>query len=95
MAIFTRRPHDFAPERLWTVGPEALTWKDDKGKGRLASANLAKLRLACTPTRVKKNRFLRSLKSVDGHSLPIGKETYRGRADFENCSTLFREGVQP
>jgi hypothetical protein len=93
MTTYTQRPHAFASERLWMAGPEALTWKDDKGEGRLAYADLAEVRLAYAPTRVQKNRFLLSLKSVEGSPLHIGNESYRGLADFEDRSAAFRDFV--
>lgn len=91
LSLYSHRQHAFASERTYSVEPEALAWHDAKGKGWLAYADLAEVRLAYAPTRVQENRFLLSLKDVGGKSLHIGNESWRGLADFEDRSLAFRD----
>jgi hypothetical protein len=86
MTAYTQRPHAFSPERTYALGPEDLTWKDDKSEGRLAYADFTEVRLAYAPTRVQKNRFLLTLVGKQGKPLQISNASYRSLADFEDRS---------
>lgn len=90
---YTQRLHQFVTERTWTVGDDALTWRDVKGGGgRVPYSAIRSVRLRFEPTRAERRRY--AMRIDAGTELAITNIHYAGIYDFKDQSEMFRPFVE-
>lgn len=90
---YTQRLHQFVGERTWTVGDDALTWRDAKGGGgRVPYSGIRSVRLRFEPTRAERRRY--AMRIDAGTELAITNIHYAGIYDFKDQSEQFRPFVE-
>lgn len=90
----TQRLTIFSPERSFALTPDALVWRDRRGEGRLAFADIARVRLYRFPNLSGPDQGRVVLKPRRGPKIVVSSVYYRGLGRIEDRGESFAPFAQ-
>ena len=89
LAEYSFRLHAFRKEATFRLDEEALTVADPKGETVYPLRDIASIRLAYAPSRIRTRRYTMTIRLRDRRKLVLSNEHYAGPADFESRSEAY------